>query len=94
MSKTSAFVHTGDWNESSRAHPALAWFEPVVRDIFDAHLWDTPYSDIYTDYFHLLKPDGTEISNGKEAWAQVAQLYAPFTKQRTQPFYLVATDTE
>jgi hypothetical protein len=92
--ETKAFVHEGDWSAETRRHPALKWFEPVVRDIFDAHLWDTPYSEIYTDDLTLLKPDGTEVKGGKEAWAQVAQLYGPFTEQRTQPFYAVVTETE
>lgn len=93
MSTNSAFVHFGDWNESSRKNPALKWFEPTVRDIFDAHLWDTPYSDLYTEDLKLLKPDGSEVHGGKAAWAEVAQLFGPFTTQRTQPIYIVVTDT-
>ena len=94
MSTTTAFVHAGDWGGETRKHPALKWFEPVVRDIFDEHLWDTHYSEIYTDDLQLLKPDGSEVHGGREAWAQVAQMYGPLTTQRTQPFYMVTTETE
>ena len=93
-STTPAFVHNGDWDENTRKNPALKWFEATVRDIFDAHRWETPYSDIYDEDLKLLKPDGNEVHGGKAAWAEVAKLYGPFTAQRTQPVYMVTTETE
>ena len=47
-----------------------------------------------TDKFELLKPDGSQVHGGKEGWAAVAQMYGPLTAQRTQPFYMVTTETE
>jgi hypothetical protein len=89
-----AFVHFGDWDDSTRKDPSQKWMEFVVHSIFDAHKWETPYSDIYTDDLTLLKPDGTEVKGGEPAWAAVAELFGPFTSQITIPFYLVTTETE
>ncbi|KAK1044089.1 hypothetical protein LTR12_018153 [Friedmanniomyces endolithicus] len=91
---TPAFVHHGDWNETTRKEPSQKWFETIVHEIFDAHKWNTPYSDLYTDDMELLKPDGSTVEGGKEAWAAVAQLYGPFTAQWTQPFCMVVTETD
>ena len=46
MPTQQAFVHIGDWDAETRQHPALAWFEPVVSDLFDQHKWETPYSEL------------------------------------------------
>lgn len=95
MSYTSpAFVHYGDWDEATRKEPSQKWFEKIAHEIFDAHKWETPYSELYTDDMELLNPDGSTVKGGKEAWAAVAQLYGPFTTQRTQPFYMVVTETD
>ena len=88
-----AHVHFGDWDEETRKHPAQKWMEHIVHTIFDAHKWSTPYSDIYADDFTLLKPDGSEVKGGKAGWEAVAELYGPFVSQRTEPFYLVTTQT-
>lgn len=89
-----AFVHLGDWDATTRQNPSQKWMEHIVHNIFDAHKWETPYSDIYTDDFHLLKPDGSEVHEGKAAWAAVAELFGPLTTQKTIPFYMVVTETE
>jgi hypothetical protein len=68
--------------------------EFVVHEIFDAHTWDTPYSDIYTEDLSLLKPDGTHVQGGQASWTAVADLFRPLTSQLTIPFYLVTTETE
>ncbi|KAG9563049.1 hypothetical protein KCU71_g1147, partial [Aureobasidium melanogenum] len=91
---TPAFVHYGDWDETTRKEPSQKWFEKIVHEIFDAHKWNTPYSELYTDDMELLKPDGSTVKGVKEAWAAVAQLYGPFTTQSTQPFYMVVTETD
>ena len=93
-STVKAFTHTGDWDSESQSHPALKWFEPVVRDIFDAHVWSTPYSELYTDDVHLLLPNGTEVHGGKAAWAAVAELFGPMTAQRTVPDHFVIIETD
>ncbi|KAG9739255.1 hypothetical protein KCU75_g16484, partial [Aureobasidium melanogenum] len=85
---TPAFVHYGDWDDTTRKEPSQKWFEKIVHEIFDAHKWNTPYSELYTDDMELLKPDGSTVKGGKQAWAAVAQLYGPFTTQSTQPFYM------
>lgn len=91
---TPAFVHYGDWEETTREEPSQKWFEKIAHEIFDAHKWDTPYSELYTDDMELLKPDGSTVKGGREAWAAVAQLYGPFTTQWTQPVYMVVTETD
>jgi len=91
---TPAFVHFGDWDEETRKHPSQAWMEHIVHNIFDAHKWDTPHSDLYTDDLVLLKPDGAEVKGGEASWAAVAELFSPFVAQHTEPFYLVTTDTD
>ncbi|KAJ9610008.1 hypothetical protein H2200_006338 [Cladophialophora chaetospira] len=95
ISTTPAFIHRGDWDENTRQDPSQKWMESIVRNIFDPHKWDTPYSDIYTsDDFILLKPDGTEVKGGERAWAEVAQLFGPLTSQKTIPFHLISTETD
>lgn len=88
------YIHTGDWDASSRSHPALAWFEPVVSDIFDAHAWSIPSSTIYTANMSLLKPDGTIVTGGDAAWAEVAKMFGMFVKQRTVPEYTTVVETD
>lgn len=89
-----ALVHYGSWDEETRKNPALRWFEPVVKGMFDQHIWETPYNHCYTDDMTLRRPDGSEVVGGKAAWADVAQTYGRFTAQHTQPYFMVTTETE
>ncbi|KAK4938848.1 hypothetical protein LTR10_020754 [Elasticomyces elasticus] len=89
-----AFVHYGDWDDTTRKDPSQKWQERITHDIFDSHKWDTPYSDMQTDDATLLKPDGTHVHGGKASWAAIAELFRPLTSQITIPFYMVVTETE
>ena len=91
---TQAFVHKGDWDDTTRRHPSQKWMEHITHDIFDSHKWDTPYSDMYTDDATFLKPDGTHVHGGQACWASVTELFRPLTTQITIPFYMVVTETE
>lgn len=65
-----------------------------MHTIFDAHKWSTPSTDLYTSDLTLLKPDGSTVSGGEKSWAAVAELFAAYTTQWTEPYYMVVTDTD
>ncbi|KAB8346053.1 hypothetical protein FH972_023105 [Carpinus fangiana] len=90
---TQAFIHHGSWSDTTRAHPALAWFEGYTKDLIDAQKWDTPAAEHHDPDFWLQKPDGTVIKGADQAWAAVHELYQPFAAHFHDPTFLVLSDT-
>jgi len=62
------FIHTGTWDDQTRAHPAMAWMESYTRSV-DNRSWTTgtPASEWHTAEFTLQKSDGTVIHGGEAA---------------------------
>ena len=87
-------VHSGPWDAETREHPAMKWLEDYTVNCIDSRAFDKPYSVWHSDDFSLLKTDGTEIKGGKEAWASVGELFAPFTSHLHQPMYACCTETK
>lgn len=87
-------VHRGPWDAETRKHPAMKWLEDYTVNCIDSRAFDQPHSVWHSDDFSLLKTDGTEIKGAKEAWANTAEIFAPFTSHLHQPFYLCCTETK
>ncbi len=90
----SAFEHHGTWDAETRQHPAMAWMETFTRGQIDGKKFSTPYNDYHADDFSFQLSNGTVVHGGADAWAAVAQLYAPFQAHLHEPSYLLVTERE
>lgn len=92
-----AFIHTGNWDAQTCAHPAMAWMESYTRTAVDNRSWTigTLASEWHAADFTLQKVDGTVIRGGEAAWHEgIAVIYGPFTAHLHSPNFLVCSQTE
>ncbi len=91
-----AFIHTGDWDDTTRSHPAMKWMEPFTR-WWDSREWTTDESSLSnwaTSDFALYPADGSSAKGTKAAYAALKALYGPLAAHLHEPTYLVASETE
>jgi hypothetical protein len=88
-----AFIHFGTWDDQSRKHPAMKWMEDYTIAFNARSNWDQKSSDWHTSDFSLIKPDGVRVTDADEAFEQAKALYAPFTKEFHEPYFLVSWET-
>lgn len=84
-----AFVHVGTWDDETRKHPAMKWMEDYTLNFNARGGWDKKSTDWHTSDFTLVKPDATVYDNADEAFQQVKEMYASFTKEFHEPYFLV-----
>lgn len=89
-----AFLHVGTWDDESRKHPAMKWMEDYTIAFNARSNWDQKTSDWHTSDFTLVKPDAAEIKGDEEAFEQVKGLYAPFTQEFHEPYFLVVWERQ
>jgi len=89
-----AFIHTGPWDDETRKHPAMEWMEDYTKNFNARGDWDQPSSDWLSADFTFVKPDGTVSTGQEEAFQQVKDLYAPFTKELHEPYFCVCWETQ
>jgi hypothetical protein len=85
-----AFVHYGDWSESTAKHPAVKWMEVHTYE-FDTRTWE---SKRYTSDFTYVAPDGQVHEGRDKALEAIKTTYAPLTAQCHRPYFMVCTETE
>jgi len=89
-----AYIHSGDWDEETRRHPAMKWMEDYTRNLNAHGGWDKPSSDWHSSDFTLVKSDGSTYTGaGGECFEQVKGMYAPFTKEYHEPSFIVCWET-
>ncbi|KAI9866243.1 MAG: hypothetical protein M1813_001364 [Trichoglossum hirsutum] len=86
-----AFVHSGDWNEASRAHPVAKSVE-AIADEFDTTNRVNP--KWYTADPYLQKTDGSECQSLQEVIAAVEQMYEPFTSHHHEPHLITIVEAD
>ncbi|OAL54577.1 hypothetical protein IQ07DRAFT_676616 [Pyrenochaeta sp. DS3sAY3a] len=89
-----AFIHTGTWDDTTRAHPCMKWMEHYTRAI-DAKAWDTQPSTPYLTASHTLhKSNGTTVSGGPASFASLStEIYAPFAAHLHDPELLLCWES-
>ncbi|KAF3009475.1 hypothetical protein E8E13_002758 [Curvularia kusanoi] len=89
-----AFVHYGTYDDHTRTHPAMKWFEEYTN-VIDAKEFDKIKND-YMDPDHLLVRNTGQEDKGAAASVAAIQneIYAPFAKWSHVPFQLVAYETD
>lgn len=88
-----AFIHVGTWDDKTRKHPAMKWMEDYTLNFNARGNWDQKSSDWHTSDFTLVKPDGSVYKDADEAFHQAKDMYATFTKEFHEPYFLVAWET-
>ncbi|KAL8795148.1 MAG: hypothetical protein Q9195_002303 [Heterodermia aff. obscurata] len=91
-----AFIHTGGWGPSTRAHPALAFLEEYAASHFDQQAWNTNhFSEWHHADWHLTKADNSVVSGGHEVWTEgIPSIYGPFAGHLHDPTFLIVWETE
>lgn len=89
-----AYIHVGTWDHETRRHPAMRWMEIYTHNFNARGGWDKSPFDWHTSDFTLVKADGSLYSNADEAFEQMKQMYAPFTKEFHEPYFLICWETK
>ncbi|GAB7333509.1 hypothetical protein MBLNU13_g05094t3 [Cladosporium sp. NU13] len=87
-----AFIHSGDWDEETRKHPAMKWMERYTREQIDVRTWanGADPNEWHTSDFALQKSDGTRREGADKANDALGEIYGPFTGgQKHEPTFLV-----
>lgn len=87
------FMHTGDWSDETRNHPAIKWIEQYTYAFDENNSQPEPASDWYTDDISFRKPDGTEVQGIDKVVAEAAEVHGPFTKFIHVPYWLSCWET-
>jgi len=86
---TPAFVHRGDWDETTAQHPGTKFMEEHTRS-FDTRTWETKR---YLSDFTYVAPDGQVYEGLDKAMEAIKATYGPLTAQYHQPYFFVCTET-
>jgi len=92
-STTNAFIHTGNWDEETRSHPAVKFLEDYAAE-FDKSDWSIEHEAWTTADWELQKADGTTFHGAKESYDAVKELYGPLTAFLHEASFLIAWDTK
>jgi len=93
VSTQPAFIHVGTWDDETRRHPAMKWMQDYTEYFNSRQGWDHDSTDWHSSDFTLVKPDGTVVTGSAETWAEQKAMYAPFTSEVHEPYFLVCWET-
>ena len=85
-----AFVHYGDFDSTTRKHPAMEWMEHY-RDDFDSRTFDLKW---YTSDFTYVATDGTVYEGREKAMEAIKALYGPLPAWCHEATYLNCIETD
>jgi hypothetical protein len=92
---TPAFIHYGDWDDITRAHPAMRWMESFTR-AWDSREWaidPSVSSKWFTSDFALTKADGTSTVGVEKGINVLRETYGALTGHLHEPYYVVVNET-
>lgn len=96
--QTSTLLHVGDWDATTRKHPAMAFMENYTNVWIDSRLFmNTTTNDpleYHTPSFTFTKPDGTSYSDLESSMTALQALYAPFVAHHHKPTLLCCWEVE
>lgn len=88
-----AFVHYGDWDSHTRAHPCMNWMEQYTTAFERKEHWDRDSTDWQVANPTFVKSDGS-VFTGAESWEANKAVYAPLAKYHHEPRFLVCLETD
>jgi hypothetical protein len=88
-----AFIHVGTWDDETRSHPAMKWMEDYTKAFNAREQWDQTSSDWHTSDYTLVTPDGSTYTDPDEAFKHSTGIYAPFTNEFHEPYFLTCWET-
>ena len=76
-----AFVHTGDWDDETRKHPAMKWMEQYTRTQIDerAFMKGASPNEWHVSDFVLQKSDGTRREGADKTNETLTEIYGLFS---------------
>ncbi|EXJ85124.1 hypothetical protein A1O3_05799 [Capronia epimyces CBS 606.96] len=88
-----AYFHIGTWDDETRRHPAMKWMEDYTKAFNAREGWDRKASDWHASEYTLVTPDGSTYTDAEESFNETKAMYAPFTKEFHEPYFLVCWET-
>ncbi|OQU95184.1 hypothetical protein CLAIMM_01428 [Cladophialophora immunda] len=89
-----AFVHLGTWDDETRKHPAMKWMEEYTINFNKREDWSQEECDWFSADTTLVKPDGSVHTGNAQAFSEAKSMYAPFSAEFHEPYFLVCFDTD
>jgi len=85
------FVHTGDWDEESRKHPAVKWMEEYTKTQVDSRVWTDGkvMNDWHTSDFAYQRSDGGRREGVDKVNGALTEVYGPFSAHKHRPTFLL-----
>ena len=93
MPTNSALVHSGYWDDETRAHPAMKFMEEYTISFVDARNWDGSISEWYTKDYLVVHSNG-QVVEGQAGVDSVKEIYQRFAKNFHEPYFLICSETE
>lgn len=84
------YIHTGSWDDETRQHPAMKWFETYTKEVIDGRQFDKdPLADHISD-FVMVKSTGQQVKGAEAALKSLGtEIYAPFSSHLHDPEFLI-----
>lgn len=88
-------MHSGDWDQETRQHPAMEFMERYTRETVDVRNWDESADKHHTKDFRLIKSTGQTVEGRDQAWSTLGkEVYAPFKAHRHHPTFIICWDED
>ena len=87
---TPATIYHGDFDATTRQHPALKYLEDYRND-YDTHNFDPKW---YSPSYVYVAPDGTQHEGREPALVALKAMYGPLKAHFHEPFYLNCVETD
>jgi hypothetical protein len=92
---TTAFIHScKGWDETTRLHPAMKWFEKYALLFNSGQMFSKSSSEWHTENFSYHKSTGEIIEGGTKAFDALKETYAPFDGTNHEPNFLICWETK
>jgi len=71
----------------------MKWMEDYTKYFNTRKGWDEASFDWHSSDYTMVKPDGATITDTTKAWEEQKAMYAPFTSEFHEPYFLVCWET-
>lgn len=72
----------------------MKWMEDYTINFNARRGWESPSTDWHSSDYTLVKADGSRYTDPEAAYKEQKDMYAPFTKEFHEPYFLVCWETD